>query len=293
MTVIDINAFNIIFEQIANDGKFEGEQLETLRRLGKTRKAVLLAFPPKAAGTFFRNAVVDAVGGQIVRVVRAQGGRDATPYLPTFIAYYSGALTERTLVGHVHMLALPANRHFLEALDIRPIVMKRSIPDMLASYWDMLDSDESACREGLNCCIPENFVEFSDDAKADFLVDILGPWYANYYSSWLSYAETDPDRVCVLDYRDFNDDAAGTLQQALEHVGLPRSREQCQSVITHNWNNRHQSRFNKGEEGRGGRYFKAPHMHRLTRMLGHYSNLAPHIERLLDTGLEWRATGGN
>ena len=108
----------------------------------------MLAFAPKAAGTFFRTAIIHAIDGKIVRVTQASGGRDATPYLPTFVMYYSGGVTDNTLVAHIHMLALPANIHFLEAFDIRPIIMKRSIPDMLASYWDMLEIRRRGAQRG-------------------------------------------------------------------------------------------------------------------------------------------------
>jgi len=286
MPEIDMDSLRAFFAPVRTDGAFEGDYLKTLQLLGMRRKVVMLAFPPKAAGTFFRSAIIEAIDGQLVRVVQAEGGRDATPYLPTFIYYYNGGITDSTLVSHVHMLALPANLHFLEAFDIRPIIMKRSIPDMLASYWDMLDTDAKARTEGLNCHIPENFPQLSDAAKADFLVDILGPWYANYFAGWLRYAETDPDCVCVLDYRDLHADPVSTLERALNHVGLPRPPRECQAVIAHNWSVRHESRFNKGEVGRGGRYFTTAHLDRLARMLGHYPNLVPHVEELLNPGQE-------
>jgi hypothetical protein len=111
----------------------------------------------------------------LLRAVHALGGRDATPYLPTFISYFSGNLTPQPMVAHMHMQALPANVNFLEAFDIRPIVMTRSIPDMLASYWDMLESDPESRKDGLNCLIPDDFPEMAQTRKADFLIDILGP----------------------------------------------------------------------------------------------------------------------
>jgi hypothetical protein len=284
MPQIDADSLSAIFAPVRSDGAFEGDTLKTLRLLGMKRSVVMLVFPPKAAGTFFRSAIIEAIDGQLVRVVQAAGGRDATPYLPTFIYYYNGGVTDSTLVSHVHMLALPANLQFLEAFDIRPIIMKRSIPDMLASYWDMLDTDAQARTEGLNCHIPEEFPQLSDGAKADFLVDILGPWYANYFAGWLRYAETDPDCVCVLDYRDLRQDPASTLKKALDHVGHRRTHQECQAVIARRWSVRHENRFNKGEVGRGGRYFTAAHIDRLAPMLGHYSNLAPYAKELLNTG---------
>ena len=257
--------------------------LKTLRRLGSKRKAVLLAFPPKAAGTFLRSAIINAVDGQLVRTVHAQGGRDATPYLPTFVTYFSGGVTDKTLVTHVHMLALPANVHFLAAFGIRPIVMKRSIPDMLASYWDMLDKDDSALLDGLNCHIPENFRRLSRNAKADFLMDVLGPWYVNFYAGWLSHAAANKDNVCVLDFHALRTSPVESLKRCLECAGIKVTRTRCEIAVQETWNGRHALRFNKGEEGRGEDYFSAAQLNRLARMLSHYPILAAHRHELLGT----------
>ena len=270
-----------VFVQPYPDGHFEGAAAAHLRALGAKRRCVVLAFPPKAAGTFFRAAIIDAVDGQLVRTAHALGGRDATPYLPTFISYFSGNLAAEPMVAHMHMQALPANLNFLEAFDIRPVVMTRNIPDMLASYWDMLESDPQARMDGLNCLIPENFIEMSLGMKADFLVDILGPWYASFFASWFCYAARRPERVCILRYREFREKPVETLMRAVAHAGLARPREVCRAAFDAAWDARRECRFNKGEEGRGARYFTPEHIARLRRMLGAYSNLAPHMDELL------------
>lgn len=281
MTTLDSESANALFQLPRPDGDFDGRLRVHLRKLGKQRPCVILAFPPKAAGTYFRTAIIAAVGGQLVRVVHAQGGRDGTPYLPTFVAYFNGGLIERTLVSHVHMQALPANIYFLEAFGIRPIIMKRSIPDMLASYWDMLMKDASALEDGLNCRIPDNFRAMPDAQKADFMVDILGPWYASYFATWLEYAAEAPDMVCVLTYKEFTDDPAGTLLRAVKHVGLPRTREECEKALDTVWERRNQYRYNKGESGRSAAYFGSEHIERLGKMLDYYPNLAKHRDELL------------
>lgn len=269
-------------EPLLPDGSFSREQLQLLHRLGAQRKAVVLAFPPKSAGTFFRSAIISAVDGQLVRVVHALGGRDATPYLPTLLEYYAGGVTEKTLVTHVHMLGLPANIHMLSAFRIRPIIIKRNIPDMLASYWDMLDSDADAFLSGLNCSIPEGFRSWPNSAKADFMVDMLGPWYVKYYAGWLGRAQADPESVCVIDYTDLKDDPVAVLQRCMKFVGLPRSREACEAAVVFAWDRRRSLRFNKGVEGRGLTYLRSVHFNRLSRMMGYYPVLESHRHDLLD-----------
>ena len=134
LTPFDTEAMDAIFTPLEGDGVFHPDVIQYLSEIGQARPCVVLAFPPKAAGTYLRSAAISAVGGQLVRTTQAQGGRDATFYLPIFMLYYTQAIPSRPLVTHVHMQALAANRHFIEALDLKPVIMIRSLPDMLASY---------------------------------------------------------------------------------------------------------------------------------------------------------------
>jgi hypothetical protein len=67
---------NAAFSPPNCDGSFEPDFAAYLNELGATRSTVVLAFAPKAAGTFLRSACVAAVHGAFVRTVHAQGGRD-------------------------------------------------------------------------------------------------------------------------------------------------------------------------------------------------------------------------
>lgn len=273
-------AINAAFSVPAPSGAFDGETAARLAAFGARRRSVVLAFAPKAAGTFLRSAAVIAADGQLIRTVHAQGERDAQFYLPTFLGYYLGQVTPHTLVTHVHMQALTANRCFIEALDLKPIVMLRAIPDMLASYWDMLERDPEARTEGLNCRIPAGFTAMPRATKADFLIDMLAPWYASYYATWLSYAAEQPERVCVVDYNDFRRDPAAALQQLLAHSGIARPIETCRDAIAQSWQQRDAMRFNRGVAGRGRDYFSDRHIARVERLLAHY-DLPPQMQRLL------------
>ncbi|MEJ0024585.1 MAG: sulfotransferase domain-containing protein [Rhizomicrobium sp.] len=270
---LDADAITALFTLPRSDGAFDPDHTAYLRALGRRRPSVLLAFPPKCAGTFLRTAAIHAVDGQLARVVHAQGGRDATPYLPVFIRYLAGGYPPDPLVTHVHMQALPANRHFVEALDLKPAIMLRSVPDMLVSYLDMLDTEPASSNHWLNIAIPPDFAAMSRTAKADFLIDTVMPWYASYYATWLAYAAEAPQRVLVLRYGDLRRDPAAVLGAVLEHAGLPRPEEMCELAVAAAWHNRAENRFNKGEEGRSASRFTAEQRDRIARHLGYHREL--------------------
>jgi Sulfotransferase domain len=276
----DLKASNAVFSLPTITGEFDAQFGAYLQNLGARRPLVMFAFPPKAAGTFLRVAAVEAIDGQMMRVTHAQGGRDATPYLPIFILYYAGGFPTSTLVTHLHMQALPANRFLIDAFNIKPIVMIRDVADMLASYWDMLNDDQSS-DNWLNCQLPANFTSMNDDDKGDFLIDMMGPWYASYYATWLAYAQDTPGRVCVLRYDDFLNDTAATLATALRHAGVERPLAQCQKAVDAVWRERQEHRFNKGVAGRGRQRFKPHHLERLERMLFRHYGLSQYRDDLL------------
>ncbi len=279
--LFDTNAANAAFSPPDCDGNFPPQFRDYLNALGHARPSVVLAFAPKAAGTFLRSAACVAVDGQIVRTVHAQGGRDATFYMPTFIMYYAGGYPDRTMVTHVHMQALPANRHFMDALGLKPVIMIRAIPDMLASYADMLERDPLSPDNWLNIRLPPNYAALDDGAKGDFLVDMVGPWYASYYATWMEYAREVPGRVCVLRYDDFRRDPAVALEMLLAHSGIARPRAECQLAIDLVWQDRSEFRFNQGISGRGANRFSAAQVARLKRQLGFYPNLAGMMDELI------------
>jgi hypothetical protein len=276
-------AVSAAFAQPNNDGSFPDDFAAYLKRCARGKPVVLFAFPPKAAGTFLRTAALYAVDGSLVRTVHAQGGRDAQFYLPIFLSYHAGAFGPSPMVSHVHMQALKANRHFIEAFDLKPVIMLRSIPDMLRSFADMIETDPAARAEGLNFPMPDDFCAFSHARKADFLIDFLAPWYAGFYATWLEWARDAPERICLLRYAAFRANPAGELSRALTHCGLPKPDVICRAAIDRAWRERHAIRFHRGEEGRGQNYFTPEQMARIARTLSYFPALDDRRAELMAT----------
>jgi hypothetical protein len=278
---LDSSVLEAIFRVPENDGTYPQSVRDILAAQGARRRSVFLAFPPKAAGTFLRAAAVEATGGEVLRVCYAQGDRDGQPYLPTFLAYYAGGFCEGPMVTHLHMQAFPANIAFLEALDIRPVVMLRSIPDMLASYWDMLEEGDIGWPMGVNFTVPPDFRIMPPQQRAEFMIEIVAPWYVGYYATWSCYAQASPDSVCMLRYSDFLRQPAETLEQILRFSGMERSLEECRAAIATVWVQRYEHRFSEGVEGRARDYFSPQQVAHIGRMLSYYPSTAPMTAELL------------
>jgi hypothetical protein len=278
--IIDDKVVQAVFAVPRPDGSFEGPMLDYLREIGARRQILLLAFAPKAAGTYFRGAAIKVLNGQLVRLVQAQGGRDGTLYLPNVLARCLDP-TLPEAIAHVHMQALAANRNFIDALGLKPVIMIRNLADMLASFLDMLESDPDARAEGLNCQIPDGFTEWDAVRKRDFMIDVIAPWYASYFATWKDFAQDAPETVCVLQYRDFCRDPAEALWTALAHADFVVSHAECETALALAWPERAAHRFNQGVAGRGRRYFSAAQWNRLRGLLDYYPQLESWLPDLL------------
>lgn len=282
--VIDSSTIHAIFEPPRPDGSFDEPARQYLHAIGARRPILLLAFAPKAAGTYFRQAAITALSGQLVRGTHAQGGRDGTPYLPTFLASCLDDAAPSTVM-HMHMQALPANRHFLDAFGVKPVIMLRNLPDMLASFWDMLDADPVARAEGLNCRVPRNFLALSKTQKADFMIDFIAPWYASYFATWKAYYDDAPDKVCVLSYEAFRSEPAAILHAALSHAGFATTRKDCDLALRAVWADRARLRFNKAVPGRARDYFSPSQLEKIAGLLACYEVLTPWLGALIHPAL--------
>ncbi len=189
------------------------------------------------------------------------------PTFPTCLAWHLDKDLPHP-IAHIHMQAFAANRNLLSAFGIRPVIMLRNVPDMLTSFWDMLDTDADARRDGLNCVVPEDFTSFSDAQKADFMVDIIAPWYASYFASWKSFCDEAPGSrfaSCAT-----TDSAARRTNPSTPPSPMPAL--SCRAPpAAKRWRAPGPSAkifgYNKGTEGRGRTYFSPRHLAEISRKL--------------------------
>lgn len=280
--ILDQNALSAAFAQPEMDGTFTGDLAKYLDGISRRRPVLLFAFPPKCAGTFLCMAAIIASGGHLVRAVHAQGGREAQLYLPVFLSYFNGGVCDGPMGIHAHMTARPGNTHFIEALNLKPVIMVRPIPDMLASLSDMFDAEPVSRMENISGAVPADFPSFTRAQKADFLTEMIGPWYINYYNTWFEYADAAPERVLVLHYEDLLADPMAMLDACLKHVGLNVPLPVRKAALDGLWKQRDKVRFNKGIAGRGRDYFAPEHIARLKHMMANYPVLVRHQEELFD-----------
>ena len=82
-----------------------------------------------------------------------------------------------------------------------------------------------------------------------FIVDLIGPWYFNFYGGWVTstlYAEA---RIKMVTYDDLRNDTLGTVGVLLDFCDEHREPGHIQLALDRH--KKRKSRLNKGVIGRG------------------------------------------
>ena len=275
------SGLQFLFAQPNIHGEFPPEIVEQIRRLRQNRLYVFLVFPPKCGGTFIRDVVgrISGAGPDPVRPGHALGGRDVSPYLPLLTAQMLSPTGPEAFMTHAHMVGHYSNIQLLSLFGIKPVVMKRSIPDMLCSFADMVETEgldsSGSYNWSLLCGVhtDSSFVQLDVDARVDFLVYHQAPWYIQFYASWLRADRNKLLPVHWTTYDAFRADPVPTIAGVLDFYGLSDRAAAIPGVIAQTQAGKNGLRFNKGESGRGMALLKPRHIRHLHLLAAGYPDI--------------------
>lgn len=280
-------ALQLLFIQPSIHGDYPPHIVEQVARLRRARPYIFLVFPPKCGGTFIRDVLGRACGAGLSRPGHALGGRDVTPYLPTLAIQLLSPTGPACLMTHAHMIGHHANIQLLNLFGIKPVVMKRSIPDMLCSFSDMVEQEATDASGGYNwsllCGVPTDpsFLGLSKDARRDFLVFHQAPWYIQFYASWLRAARARRIDVHWTSFEDFRADPVAAITGILDFYGLAHLSASVPKLVEEAEASKGRLRFNRGVSGRGLAFLTPEHLAHLHRLAAGYPDIDFVAEKLL------------
>jgi hypothetical protein len=280
-------ALQLLFIQPSIHGDFPAHIVEQVARLRRARPYIFLAFPPKCGGTFIRDVLGRACGAGLSRPGHALGGRDVTPYLPTLAIQLLSPTGPACLMTHAHMIGHYANVQLLNLFGIKPVVMKRSIPDMLCSFSDMVEQEATDNSGGYNwsllCGVPTDpgFLRLSKEARRDVLVFHQAPWYIQFYASWLRAARDRRIAVHWTSFEAFRADPVATIGGILDFYGLSQLSASVPRLVAEAEASKARLRFNRGVCGRGSAFLAPEHLAHLHRLAAGYPDIDFVAEGLL------------
>lgn len=221
--------------------------------------------PPKSGSTWLSALLDNYLGWTTMAMTDSFDRREQEPSLRLLA---QAARIDRVLWKHQHTRASKSTIELIRRADILPIIQTRDIHDTvmscidhfsnLSTIWPMAYMDD------------HQWNQLDADSKSRFIVDMMAPWYFNFYAGWFSSKIVRDATAYVCRYENLNRDPVGELIKICEHFGLPGDRQKAQAAV-----DRAASQFTRRNQGVIGRGAKLPEelKESLARMRRYYSDI--------------------
>jgi hypothetical protein len=106
------------------------------------------------------------------------------------LLYYHGY----NYVAHLHCRRSRVTERYLEIFSIKPVVLVRNIFDCVVSMKEFIDrgqkmGDQPAYRVALPFAhIPLDYFRWPERKRFDFVIDMVVPWYFNFFIGWCGFS---------------------------------------------------------------------------------------------------------
>ncbi|HKD37105.1 MAG TPA: sulfotransferase domain-containing protein, partial [Pirellulales bacterium] len=153
---------------------------------------------------------------------------------------------KRRSVIQQHIKCTQTNLKWMVKYGVRPIVLTRSLFDVVPSMHDHLVQKQG----GLTCgYVRREFWTLCWSDRCDYLIQTHLPWYFNFLLSWRDAAEQLA--ICPMSYEQLFADQVASLTIILDFHQIRASQDQLAAAIARA--PAHNTRFNVGVSGRGSR----------------------------------------
>jgi tetratricopeptide (TPR) repeat protein len=225
----------------------------TPEALGKT---ILVACMPKSGSSWLVSAIHNLTGFPDARLSLAFIENEQELYPPA-AAYWATA----SKVVHQHCRASSPNLKLIQAYGMHPIVLVRNLADTLVSMRDFWA--QGAVRNSFHYGDWDNLDE---TMKHDTLIQHLGPWYIQFFVSWVLAEQKGEASPLWVRYEDMTPNKEDTLKSVADFCGLGASDADVAAAIAATDGDKVKTRFNKGVAGRGAETFSVE-QHEMLRSL--------------------------
>lgn len=206
------------------------------KRLPCDHKHVLLACMPKSGSTYLSALIQNLPGFQAANLVGTYEGREQELVSEQLIGFHRGHY-----VAQHHVRHHSATQKFMFQFSLTPVVMVRNLYDIVFSTYDHMVRESTI---GPAACVPGDMMSRPKEEVLSFIVDMIIPWYFNFYCSWQQCHEK-----LVLNYDSWVRNPLDTLRRVTTYIGHDVGEDDLRRAVeTANGAN---VRFNKGVTGRG------------------------------------------
>ena len=122
-------------------------------------------------------------------------------------------------VTHQHTRCTNNTIRILNKYDIKPVILTRSLYDSVISMRNHMIQEPENSWWSMGY-INDDFYNMDTSSQYDFVIDLILPWYINYYVSWYTYTTIQNENILWITYEDLMKDKLGTLKKIYQYYEI-------------------------------------------------------------------------
>jgi len=184
--------------------------LSTAKRCWKIYKSffpgrtyVLIACFPKSGSTYLRTLISNIHNIETISLTTGADRREQELSIERLVVFH-----KKNYVAQHHIRYSLVTEKLMKEFNITPIFLVRNIYDTIESLYDHLH------KEGIEtpmAFIPPDMLNWDKDKARKFIVDMIIPWYFNFYVSW-----TLCQKKCIITYERLIENPSQILKKILK-----------------------------------------------------------------------------
>ncbi len=204
-------------------------------------KHILVACFPKSGSTWLSKTLALLPNFHRVDLVPSYGRREQELAFERLILFHT-----LNYVAQHHCRFSAATESCLKAFSIKPIILTRNIFDCIISAKDHLDGGKKDpdIIIGPAAYVPQRFYSWSDEEKYDFIIDMIVPWYFNFFVGW-----NDFPTGTWASYEELVRNPSAAIKRIANELHLDIIDSEIEGALMAA--SKVETRKNKGEVGRG------------------------------------------
>ncbi len=222
---------------------------------------LLVAAQMKSGSSFVARALGYVIGAPISSANALPTGRGSSLSLDLHTLLDHGP---QPLVLHQHTLACPATVQMVQAFALPVVVVVRDLADALLSLSEYLGQGFR------DLDMFGDMASWSPARRLDAVIDRFGPWMIEHHVSWTLAAREGRVHPVMVTYDTLVADKEGTLRQIVDSLGLTVTDRRLREIVAYMEDRPQETRFNKGQPGRGRTALSPAQWARLQQMVSHY-----------------------
>ncbi|KZZ36996.1 MULTISPECIES: sulfotransferase domain-containing protein [unclassified Oleiphilus] len=209
-------------------------------------KHIWLVCAPKSGSTWLTRILKDTLKWDEIKMVPSFGNREQEIDLSCLL---SKGASGNVLTPHQHCRYSAYTHEIIDALDTKVIFQVRDIFDTILSFYDHIEMEGPTFPSGF--MNEKSWALMDELTRYEYLVDLVIPWYFNFYCSWMSSSLHSEGRLKIITYNELRNETVNTVAGVLKYCGEGESASKVQGVLDKQKKKKKNTRQNKGVVGRG------------------------------------------